>query len=47
MIVRNYAKQSRGLFAGVTGNVTAMKSMQYAYYINYQGQLTQPVGKTY
>jgi len=40
MICRNYAKQTAGLFARITGKISAFTAMQYINYIN-----NRPIGR--
>lgn len=40
MMIRNYAKQTSGLFARMTSKVTAMTFMQYVNYVNHR-----PIGQ--
>ncbi len=40
MMLRNYAKQSCGLFARITGKIAAMTIMQYVNFVNHR-----PIGQ--
>lgn len=40
MMIRNYAKQSRGLFTRVAGKIAAMTFMQYVNFVNHR-----PIGQ--
>ena len=40
LVIRNYAKETCGLFARIVGKVSAMTALQYIYYIN-----SKPIGR--
>lgn len=40
MLIRNYAKQTKGLFSRVIGKISAMTILQYINYIN-----NKPIGR--
>ena len=40
MMIRNYAKQSCGLFTGMAGKIAAMTFMQYVNFVNHR-----PIGQ--